>query len=69
MADPTVITAGCVSRSPGESRVTLAHITSEHDTDLYGAVHGGAETTFVATDAAGRARPVPARDIPGPNPS
>jgi len=45
------------AKSPGDSRVTLAHIMSEHDTNLYGTVHGGVVMKLVddaAAAAAGR---------------
>ncbi len=31
-----------IDKAPADSSVTLAHIMSEHDTNLYGTVHGGA---------------------------
>ncbi|NEA78273.1 acyl-CoA thioesterase [Actinospica acidiphila] len=40
-----------------ESRVTLAHIMSEHDTNLYGTIHGGVVMRLIddaAAAAAGR---------------
>ncbi len=40
-----------------ESRVTLAHIMSEHDTNLYGTIHGGVVMKLIddaAAAAAGR---------------
>lgn len=57
MADQTAITVRCVSKGPGESRVTLAHIMSEHDTNLYGTIHGGVVMKLIddaAAAAAGR---------------
>ncbi|WP_436844078.1 acyl-CoA thioesterase [Streptomyces subrutilus] len=41
MADQTAAPVRCVAKSPGDSRVTLAHIMSGHDTNLYGTIHGG----------------------------
>ncbi|MEU9164558.1 acyl-CoA thioesterase [Streptomyces sp. NPDC048424] len=57
MADQTVATTGRVAKSPGDSRVTLAHIMSEHDTNLYGTIHGGVVMKLIddaAAAAAGR---------------
>ncbi|GAA2746797.1 hypothetical protein [Kitasatospora cinereorecta] len=34
-----------LTRTPADSAVTLAHIMSEHDTNLYGTVHGGVVVT------------------------
>lgn len=51
-ADPAV-----VSRRPADSRVLLAHIMSDHDTNLYGTVHGGVVMKLIddaAAAAAGR---------------
>ncbi|MGW4652638.1 acyl-CoA thioesterase [Kitasatospora sp. NPDC004289] len=53
----------CVSRTPEESMVTLAHIMSDHDTNLYGTVHGGVVMKLIddaAAAAAGRHAGVPA---------
>ncbi|WP_329454280.1 acyl-CoA thioesterase [Streptomyces sp. NBC_01497] len=41
-------------KSPADSMVTLAHIMSAHDTNLYGTVHGGVVMKLV-DDAAGAA--------------
>ncbi|MFJ6381358.1 acyl-CoA thioesterase [Kitasatospora sp. NPDC092039] len=52
-----------VSRTPADSAVTLAHIMSEHDTNLYGTVHGGVVMKLIddaAAAAAGRHAGVPA---------
>ncbi|MFJ2595179.1 acyl-CoA thioesterase [Streptomyces erythrochromogenes] len=57
MADTTAHTMRCVSKIPGDSRVTLAHIMSEHDTNLYGTIHGGVVMKLIddaAAAAAGR---------------
>ncbi|MFI1153892.1 acyl-CoA thioesterase [Streptomyces sp. NPDC020817] len=56
MADRTT-TAERRSKQPGDSRVTLAHIMSEHDTNLYGTIHGGVVMKLIddaAAAAAGR---------------
>ncbi|GGU72802.1 hypothetical protein GCM10010211_43310 [Streptomyces albospinus] len=48
---------GPAHKAPADSRVTLAHIMSEHDTNLYGTVHGGVVMKLVddaAAAAAGR---------------
>ncbi|MCA1223486.1 acyl-CoA thioesterase [Streptomyces sp. 8L] len=42
------------TKSPADSTVTLAHIMSAHDTNLYGTVHGGVVMKLV-DDAAGAA--------------
>ncbi|MFJ5881640.1 acyl-CoA thioesterase [Kitasatospora cineracea] len=52
-----------LARTPAESAVTLAHIMSEHDTNLYGTVHGGVVMKLIddaAAAAAGRHAGVPA---------
>ncbi|MFE5797537.1 acyl-CoA thioesterase [Streptomyces sp. NPDC056503] len=60
MADPTVSTTVPASRpakTPDDSRVLLAHIMSEHDTNLYGTIHGGVMMRLIddaAAAAAGR---------------
>ncbi|MFC5720979.1 acyl-CoA thioesterase [Streptomyces gamaensis] len=44
-------------KTPADSRVTLAHIMSEHDTNLYGTIHGGVVMKLIddaAAAAAGR---------------
>jgi acyl-CoA thioesterase YciA len=41
-------------KAPADSAVTLAHIMSDHDTNLYGSVHGGVLMKLV-DDAAGAA--------------
>ncbi|QKW17936.1 acyl-CoA thioesterase [Kitasatospora sp. NA04385] len=51
------------ARTPAESAVRLAHIMSEHDTNLYGTVHGGVVMKLIddaAAAAAGRHAGVPA---------
>ncbi|RAJ34584.1 uncharacterized protein (TIGR00369 family) [Kitasatospora sp. SolWspMP-SS2h] len=56
-------TAPVTTRTPAESAVTLAHIMSEHDTNLYGTVHGGVVMKLIddaAAAAAGRHAGVPA---------
>ncbi|WP_432277398.1 acyl-CoA thioesterase [Kitasatospora brasiliensis] len=56
-------TPSIVSRTPAESAVTLAHIMSDHDTNLYGSVHGGVMMKLIddaAAAAAGRHAGVPA---------
>ncbi|MFC9544316.1 hotdog domain-containing protein [Streptomyces sp. NPDC056956] len=45
------------TKHPAASRVTLAHIMSEHDTNLYGTIHGGVVMKLIddaAAAAAGR---------------
>lgn len=45
------------TRTPDESEVLLAHIMTEHDTNLYGTVHGGVVMKLIddaAAAAAGR---------------
>ncbi|MEU9252730.1 acyl-CoA thioesterase [Streptomyces sp. NPDC048270] len=57
MADQTAAAVRCVAKNPGDSRVTLAHIMSEHDTNLYGTIHGGVVMKLIddaAAAAAGR---------------
>ncbi|GAA0378167.1 acyl-CoA thioesterase [Streptomyces blastmyceticus] len=52
-----------IDKVPADSSVTLAHIMSEHDTNLYGTVHGGAVMRLVddaAAAAAGRHAGCPA---------
>jgi acyl-CoA thioesterase YciA len=52
-----------LSRTPADSAVTLAHIMSELDTNLYGTVHGGVVMKLIddaAAAAAGRHAGVPA---------
>jgi len=49
--------APVTSRCPEDSRVVLAHIMSDHDTNLYGTVHGGVVMKLIddaAAAAAGR---------------
>ncbi|MEU3569227.1 hotdog domain-containing protein [Kitasatospora sp. NPDC036755] len=58
MTSPSVL-----SRTPADSAVTLAHIMSDHDTNLYGSVHGGVMMKLIddaAAAAAGRHAGVPA---------
>ncbi|WFB06253.1 acyl-CoA thioesterase [Streptomyces sp. LX-29] len=50
-------TVGRAHKAPADSRVTLAHIMSEHDTNLYGTIHGGVVMKLIddaAAAAAGR---------------
>ncbi|MEV6199016.1 acyl-CoA thioesterase [Streptomyces sp. NPDC051771] len=45
------------AKTPDDSRVALAHIMSEHDTNLYGTIHGGVVMRLIddaAAAAAGR---------------
>ncbi|WP_328408453.1 acyl-CoA thioesterase [Streptomyces violaceus] len=56
MADRNAILPAPTKR-PADSRVTLAHIMSEHDTNLYGTIHGGVVMKLIddaAAAAAGR---------------
>lgn len=39
-------------KAPADSRVTLAHIMSEHDTNLYGTIHGGVVMKLIDDAAA-----------------
>ncbi|MFB7372451.1 acyl-CoA thioesterase [Streptomyces sp. NPDC056222] len=44
-------------KAPADSQVTLAHIMSEHETNLYGTIHGGVVMKLIddaAAAAAGR---------------
>ncbi|MGK5632748.1 acyl-CoA thioesterase [Streptomyces sp. URMC 123] len=61
MADTATTTPaaapGTPAKTPADSRVTLAHIMSEHDTNLYGTIHGGVVMKLIddaAAAAAGR---------------
>ena len=57
MADRTVTSPARTSKTPDDSRVVLAHIMSEHDTNLYGTIHGGVMMKLIddaAAAAAGR---------------
>ncbi len=57
MADRTAVTVNAVPKAPADSRVVLAHIMSEHDTNLYGTIHGGVVMKLIddaAAAAAGR---------------
>ncbi|WP_267242330.1 acyl-CoA thioesterase [Streptomyces sp. PR69] len=48
---------GPAHKAPADSCVTLAHIMSEHDTNLYGTIHGGVIMKLIddaAAAAAGR---------------
>ncbi|MFI9721126.1 acyl-CoA thioesterase [Streptomyces sp. NPDC052396] len=50
-------TTGPAHKAPADSQVTLAHIMSEHDTNLYGTIHGGVIMKLIddaAAAAAGR---------------
>ncbi|GGX05026.1 hypothetical protein GCM10010297_28250 [Streptomyces malachitofuscus] len=56
MADRNA-TLSTPTKRPADSRVTLAHIMSEHDTNLYGTIHGGVVMKLIddaAAAAAGR---------------
>ncbi|MFD5619429.1 acyl-CoA thioesterase [Streptomyces yangpuensis] len=57
MAEQTTAAERRTAKQPGDSRVTLAHIMSEHDTNLYGTIHGGVVMKLIddaAAAAAGR---------------
>ncbi|MFJ4318956.1 acyl-CoA thioesterase [Streptomyces lavendulae] len=57
MTEPTITAERRTSKQPDDSRVTLAHIMSEHDTNLYGTIHGGVVMKLIddaAAAAAGR---------------
>ncbi|MFF7181257.1 hotdog domain-containing protein [Streptomyces sp. NPDC008121] len=57
MADHAATLPSPVRKTPADSRVTLAHIMSEHDTNLYGTIHGGVVMKLIddaAAAAAGR---------------
>lgn len=57
MADRTVTSPARTSKTPDDSRVVLAHIMSDHDTNLYGTIHGGVMMKLIddaAAAAAGR---------------
>jgi acyl-CoA thioesterase YciA len=43
------------ARTPSDSRVLLAHIMSDHDTNLYGTVHGGVVMKLIDDAAAASA--------------
>lgn len=45
-------TTGRAHKAPADSRVTLAHIMSEHDTNLYGTIHGGVVMKLIDDAAA-----------------
>ncbi|MFG2692175.1 acyl-CoA thioesterase [Kitasatospora sp. NPDC048407] len=65
MADQTVapvVSAAKPAKPAQASEVTLAHIMSEHDTNLYGTIHGGVVMKLI-DDAAGAAA---ARHAEGP---
>ncbi len=49
-------------KTPADSQVTLAHIMSEHDTNLYGTIHGGVVMKLIDDAAAAAA----ARHADGP---
>ncbi|WP_416237206.1 acyl-CoA thioesterase [Streptomyces marinisediminis] len=56
MADSTAAPPR-TEKTPTDSQVTLAHIMSEHDTNLYGTIHGGMVMKLIddaAAAAAGR---------------
>ncbi|MFD4985635.1 acyl-CoA thioesterase [Streptomyces sp. NPDC058374] len=53
----TTGTAPRTTKTPADSQVKLAHIMSEHDTNLYGTIHGGVVMKLIddaAAAAAGR---------------
>ncbi|MFP3986006.1 acyl-CoA thioesterase [Streptomyces sp. E11-3] len=53
----TRLPVGPAHKAPADSCVTLAHIMSEHDTNLYGTIHGGIIMKLIddaAAAAAGR---------------
>lgn len=57
MADRTVTSPARTTKTPDDSRVVLAHIMSNHDTNLYGTIHGGVMMKLIddaAAAAAGR---------------
>ncbi|MFF2779252.1 acyl-CoA thioesterase [Streptomyces sp. NPDC058052] len=57
MADRAVSASARPAKTPDDSRVVLAHIMSEHDTNLYGTIHGGVMMKLIddaAAAAAGR---------------
>ncbi|WP_435862089.1 acyl-CoA thioesterase [Streptomyces lavendulae] len=57
MTEPAITAERRTSKQPDDSRVTLAHIMSEHDTNLYGTIHGGVVMKLIddaAAAAAGR---------------
>ncbi|MEU2078022.1 acyl-CoA thioesterase [Streptomyces sp. NPDC013489] len=57
MADRTVTSPARTTKTPDDSRVALAHIMSDHDTNLYGTIHGGVMMKLIddaAAAAAGR---------------
>ncbi|MFD5559956.1 acyl-CoA thioesterase [Kitasatospora griseola] len=62
MADQTVVAVTAAAKPVQASQVTLAHIMSEHDTNLYGTIHGGVVMKLI-DDAAGAAA---ARHAEGP---
>ncbi|MFG3191407.1 acyl-CoA thioesterase [Streptomyces omiyaensis] len=66
MADPAVTSPARTPKTPDDSRVVLAHIMSEHDTHLYGTLHGGVMTKLIddaAAAAAGRHADGPAVSV------
>ncbi|MGW4379965.1 acyl-CoA thioesterase [Kitasatospora sp. NPDC004531] len=62
MADQTAAAVMSAAKPVEASQVTLAHIMSEHDTNLYGTIHGGVVMKLI-DDAAGAAA---ARHAEGP---
>jgi len=57
VADRTVTSPARPAKTPDDSRVVLAHIMSDHDTNLYGTIHGGVMMKLIddaAAAAAGR---------------
>ncbi|WP_434095785.1 acyl-CoA thioesterase [Streptomyces lavendulae] len=57
MTEPAITAERRTSKQSDDSRVTLAHIMSEHDTNLYGTIHGGVVMKLIddaAAAAAGR---------------
>ncbi|EHR60898.1 acyl-CoA thioesterase [Saccharomonospora cyanea] len=60
MADQSTVRS--TPKTPADSQVTLAHIMSEHDTNLYGTIHGGVVMKLIDDAAAAAA----ARHADGP---
>ncbi|MEU7019483.1 acyl-CoA thioesterase [Streptomyces sp. NPDC048717] len=57
MAESPVTSPARPTKTPDDSRVVLAHIMSDHDTNLYGTIHGGVMMKLIddaAAAAAGR---------------
>ncbi|WP_197320049.1 acyl-CoA thioesterase [Saccharomonospora sp. NB11] len=62
MAHRSTVRSAPGRKAPADSRVTLAHIMSEHDTNLYGTIHGGVVMKLIDDAAAAAA----ARHADGP---